>query len=347
MSSPVLLRGTDVGRDGAPMVPRDLYDRMSGSTCSGTAGSSACSGSEFAVLEALDYERLHLVAVRFDLCDRNLPGTCAEGEDGRLRLVWQPMRSDTFFADAGLHVFFSIPSAQLPSALATLRELAQLQGAPITSALAVSPGLSDPGKPKYAEGLRAFVRAHALRTRLVRLTMNAQPISFAEVRWVLRGFERSADGEFHEIVIPGSSAVQQDVFLRRPGFEASPNVDLPVGLAGVLSPSEFAAASPDAQVTMLEALLAIDHPTTVAPDTTPCVACHTSTLLLDARGGANVQHLRGAYVTSHNVSIDAGRPPSSGITLRALGYATRTPVISRRVAHETAQVLSEIERRFP
>lgn len=345
MSSPVLLRGTDVGQDGAPLVPRDLYERLSGPTCFN--GSDSCVGA-FPVLQTLDYERLHLVAVRFDLCDRNLPGTCAEGEDGRLRLVWQPMRSDTTFVDAGLHAFFSIPSAQLPSALATLRELAQLQDAPVTSALSVSPGLSDPGKPTYAEGLRAFVRAHALRAQLVRLTFNAQPGSLSEIRWLLRGLERRADGMFYDIVIPGSTAVRQDVLLRGVGFAASPNVDLPAGLASVLSTAMFEAASPDAQVAMLEALLTVDHPAKVAPDTAPCVACHTSTLLLDRRSPGGTQHLRGAYVTSHNVSIDAGRvAPNSGTTLRALGYATRTPVISRRVAHETAQVLTEIELRFP
>jgi hypothetical protein len=98
---------------------------------------------------------------------------------------------------------------------------------------------------------------------------------------------------------------------------------------------------------MLEALLAVDHPTKVAPDAAPCIACHTSTPLLEARAPAGAQHLSGAYVTSHNVNIEAGKTPSTSGRLRALGYFLRTPVISRRVAHETAQVLTEIERRFP
>jgi hypothetical protein len=346
MTAPVLLRGSDVGQDGAPLVPKDLYDRLGGFACIGSAGSSACFG-EPVLLETLDYEQLHLVAVRFDLCDRNLPGTCADGEDGRLRLVWQPMRSETFFDDAGLHAFFSIPNAQLPSALATLRELAQLQGAPVTSALAVSPGLSNPGKPGYAEGLRAFVRAYAQRAQLVRLALNAQPVIFSQVRWRMRGLERRADGVFQEMVIPGSAAVQQDVILRGVGYETTPAVDQPAGLAGVLTESVFDAASFDAKTTLVDALLAVDHPLKVAPDTTPCVACHTSTVLLEARApGEDVQQqqLRGAYVTSHNVSITANR---SLRTTRALGYMIKTPVISRRVAHETAQVLTEIERRFP
>jgi mono/diheme cytochrome c family protein len=143
--------------------------------------------------------------------------------------------------------------------------------------------------------------------------------------------------------------VRQDVFLRGEGFEASPAVNLPVGLTSVLSWSMFNAATPDAQMTMYEALGTINHPLKVAPDTAPCVACHTSSRLLDMRApGLDPKDLQSAYVTSYNISIDAGRPsPNSGITLRALGYAGQMPVISRRVAHETAQVLSEIEQRFP
>ena len=34
-------------------------------------------------------------------------------------------------------------------------------------------------------------------------------------------------------------------------------------------------------------------------------------------------------------------------TLRALGYLHNQPMISRRVVHETAQVLDEIAQRFP
>lgn len=347
ISSPVLMRGADLGRDGAPLVPWDLYEQAGGGPCFSGSSSATCVGEMNAFAER-DYERLHLVAVRFDLCDRNLPATCREGEDGRLRLVWQPLRGERVFADASVHAFFAIPSAELGAALAALRELAELQGAPIASALAVSPGLSDPNKPQYAEGLRAFVRAYAQRARLVRFTVNAQPAQSADIRWLLRGLERQADGTFREIVIPGSAEVRQDVFARGDSFEARPSVDLPAGLAGVLSAAAFSAASREEETVMLEALLAVDHPLRVAPDTAPCVACHTSTSMFDLRtAGVPAPHLRGGYVSSQNVAIDAGKLPVRGRTLRALGYLADTPIISRRVAHETAQVLSEIEQRFP
>lgn len=98
---------------------------------------------------------------------------------------------------------------------------------------------------------------------------------------------------------------------------------------------------------MVEALAAVDNPLKVAPDMAPCVACHTSTLLFKARGaGVDPRTLRNAYLTSRDVSIPTSQA-TTVTTLRALGYVGQTPLISRRVAHETAQVLTEIEQRFP
>lgn len=349
MTTPVLLRGTDPAQDGTPLVPKELFDRIGEPACkSGT--SVTCSG-ERAVLFSDDYENLHLVAVRFALCDRNQPGACTAGEDGSLRLVWQPMRGNQAFDDVGVHAMFAIPNAQLPSAVGALRELAQLQAAPVSAPLTVSPALSDPTKPAYAEKLRAFVRAYALRSQLLRLAINAQPAQYAQVRWVLRGVERGADGAFHDIVIPGSEAVQQEVILRGLGFEATPSVNLPTGFDIVLSQSVFQELPPDAQLAGLTALVATDHPLKVAPGTAPCVSCHTATLLFKDRvnpaAPAVQEILRSDYVTTYDVSLGTGGPLFSGRTLRALGYLFQTPVISRRVAHETAQVLTEIAQRFP
>lgn len=343
--TPVLLGATDVGQDGAALVPKDLFDRLARS-CFASSSSSECRGDQEVLLPD-DYQNLHLVALRFDLCDHNVPETCAPGADASLRLVWQPVRGERFFHDAALHAFFSIPNTRLPAALATLRELAQLQRMPVASALAVSPGLSDPQKPAYAEGLRAFVRAYAERTRLVRLSVNANPVYFQEIRWLMRGLERRTDGTFGDSVIPGSTTVRQEVFLRDQGFAVQPSVDLPAGMAGVVSSTTFSLESIAERDAMVEALVASEHPLKVALDTAPCVACHVSTQLLAVRAPQlEPPRLPGAYVTSHNVTVDAD-PQKFGFSLRALGYDGQMPVISRRVAHETAQVLTEIERMFP
>jgi hypothetical protein len=62
--------------------------------------------------------------------------------------------------------------------------------------------------------------------------------------------------------------------------------------------------------------------------------------------GIDPKTLSGGYTTPYNVSIDADTLLISKRTLRALGYVRQTPMISVRVANETAQVLTEIEQRF-
>ncbi|MBX3210446.1 MAG: hypothetical protein KF850_00275 [Labilithrix sp.] len=53
------------------------------------------------------------------------------------------------------------------------------QAEPVTSPLRVSPVLSGASAASYAHTVRALVRRYALETKLVRLTLNAQPAAFA------------------------------------------------------------------------------------------------------------------------------------------------------------------------
>ena len=116
--TPVLLQGTDLADDGTAMVPRALFDRLARSEDG--LGSSP-------ILNAATYERLHLVAVRFDLCDRHLPGPCPEAEDARMRLVFQPLSQsvvtgDVTADDAGFHAFYAIRKDEIAGAIASLRD---------------------------------------------------------------------------------------------------------------------------------------------------------------------------------------------------------------------------------
>lgn len=62
--------------------------------------------------------------------------------------------------------------------------------------------------------------------------------------------------------------------------------------------------------------------------------------------GVDLATVAGRYETPYDTRVDtiAGRDPR---VVRALGWATGMPAISRRVAHDTAQVLTELEHRFP
>jgi hypothetical protein len=82
---------------------------------------------------------------------------------------------------------------------------------------------------------------------------------------------------------------------------------------------------------------------------TQCVGCHLATYLTVRRAavsGLAASTLPGWYASprAHAVHTIAEEDPR---VVRAFGWAGNAPSISRRVANDTAQVLSEIEARFP
>lgn len=140
-------------------LPRALFDRLVEARDSGDR-----------VLRSDVQALLHLVAVRFDLCDRQLPGVCPEAEDARLRLVFQPIHKDGASEDVGFHAFYAIRNTEIADAVAALRALAR--SAPEQDgALRVSPALSAGNPEAYAEKLRAFV------TRMLAKSWTIEPTS--------------------------------------------------------------------------------------------------------------------------------------------------------------------------
>jgi hypothetical protein len=294
------------------------------------------------------YPNLDLIAVRFDLCDRHQPGDCPETEDGRLRLVFQPLSTGPIAQDVGLHAFYAIRNDELPSAVAALRELARLAPAQ-SGALRVSPALSAPGPEAYAARLRAFVKRYGGEARLVRLTVNMLPETSSQFRWTLRGVERAGDA-FVDIPIVGTTEVSQAVVLSGdPGYRMMPSIDEPSGLLGAITTTTFDAADLSTKRNYLAALAAVDNPRSHTAETVPCVACHVSTVLMSARAGTTIDPLAlpGRYTSTFDLSIAEGKSAQTSRTLRALGYLAQQPMISRRVVNETAQTLTEIEARFP
>src|SRR5678815_1522294 len=90
--TPILFRATDLGGDGAPLVPQALFDELN------TGGS--------------------------------------EG------LTFQPVDPMIGAVDVGLHAVYAVARDETPAALAALRALSALQGAPLDAPLTISPGLS-------------------------------------------------------------------------------------------------------------------------------------------------------------------------------------------------------------
>jgi hypothetical protein len=335
-STPVLLFGTDLADDGTAFVPRALLDRVVKNDLT---------------LPDL-HASLHLTAVRFDLCDRHLPGACPPSEDARLRLVFQPFPMAARTRDLGFHAFYAIRNDEIAGAVTALRDLARSVPAQ-TGALRVSPALSAANPQPYAAALRAFVKRYGGDTRLVRLTVNLVPESTAAIRWTLRGVEKSGD-VFVDIPIAGTTQTTQSVILSgmlpRPSYDVVPIIDKPTGLLGAITLTTFEAADAVTKSAYLAALAAVDNPLSQTAETVPCVACHVSTVILNARAAnASIDPLAlpGRYTSKFDLSIAGGEAAQTPSTIRALGYFGEKPMISQRVVNETAQTLTEIESRFP
>jgi len=336
---PVLLRGTDLAGDGTAFVPRVLFDRLAAARDVGSSPD----------LNAATYDRLHLIAVRFDLCDRHLPGVCPEAEDARMRLVFQPLHQDGSAQDAGFHAFYTVRTDEITSAVAALRDLA-LIAPPQTGALRVSPALGAVSPEAYAMKLRAFVKRYGGDTRLVRLTMNAQPQAFAQVRWVFRGVEKKGEA-FVDMPLLGGNAtdISESVILNGSSYDVTPITDTPSGLLGAIQKTMFDAANAMQQRDYLSALTAVENPMTHTAETVACVACHITTFVTSTRATSSSIDpltLPARYTSKFELSTEAGKSATSP-GIRALGYNVRQPMISQRVVNDTAQTLAEIEQRYP
>jgi len=338
-ATPVLLRGKDPADDGTAFVPRQLFDQLAAGR---ELGSSP-------VLDAATYDRLQLIAVRFDLCDRHLPGVCPEAEDARMRLVFQPLHLDGLADDAGFHAFYTVRADEISGAVAALRELAMVAPAQ-SGALRVSPALRAANPEPYATKLRAFVKRYGGDSRMVRLTMNAQPQLFGQVRWVFRGVEKIGDA-FVDMPLVGGSAtdISQSVILDGSSYDVTPITDTPSGLLGAIRQTLFDAANAAKQRDYLSALAAVENPLTHTAETVACVACHVTTFVTSTRATSasfDPLTLPARYTSKLDLSTAAGMS-STDRGIRALGYNRQQPMISQRVVNDTAQTLAELEQRYP
>ncbi|HWU87182.1 MAG TPA: hypothetical protein VN253_07905, partial [Kofleriaceae bacterium] len=258
----------------------------------------------------------------------------------------------TLAHDLALHAFYPIPAAELASVVAELRALSRLQDAPAGAPLSVSPALAAAEPPAdYAPRLRALVSAYARWDRLVKLTVFGQNARSAAFAWIFRGVEVRGGIASERIVIPGIAAPAQDVLLAGGDtiYTTEPLADAPPGFAIALNGALFASATAAERMGALEALTELQNPARHDANDAQCMSCHVATFLTARRSattGVDPAALPGRFDAPYNLTVDtiAAR---DGRVLRALGWASSFPAISQRVANETAQVLGELERRFP
>ncbi len=295
-----------------------------------------------------ELRRLRVVAVRFDACDRSAVGECPADAPGSFRLVLQPVLSGGATEDIALHAFFPVPRAEVPVVVERLRALAALQDVPVGRALQVNEAFGS--SSAYRAGWGALLAPYATAARLTRLTLFGQLTRNAALIWVFRG-QQLEGGVFVPIRIPDVQDTGQQVLLSGgSSYDVVPVADAPAGFSLAIADTTFRAASTTAQREALEGLAAVDNPLLHTADTTQCVSCHVTTTVLPVRAedaGVPLETLGTRYTSSRFDLTPLGEPWLRFRTLRALGYLGTSPLVSQRVVNESANVVEELERRFP
>jgi hypothetical protein len=296
-----------------------------------------------------ELSRLRVLGVRVDACDRADPTPCGAERDGVLRLVLQPVfGAPPNVEDITFHAFFPIPRAEMPEVVDTLRALGAKAGLPRGAALQVSAAFG--ADPAFRAQLGALVSKYAQSPKLVRLTLFGQETQHAAIVWVFRG-EELQGGVLGPITIPSINLPSQEVLLfGGDSYQVTPIADAPVGFERVVMETQFRAATAPQQLDSVKALLAVDNPRLHTAGDVQCVTCHVATTLVPPRAafaGVDVSSLPERFTASEfDLSpLDAGVVRAR--TLRALGYLGSTPLISQRVINESANVVLELEQRYP
>lgn len=293
-----------------------------------------------------DLKRLRVLGVRFDICDRALPGPCPVDADGVFRLVLQPVFGEPPRAeDITLHAFYAVPRADVPGVVDELRALATLQDVPRSAALQVNTSAA------YRDGLGALVARYAKAERMHRLTLFGQETDRAANVWIFRGEERAGTTALGPVQIPGINTTSQEVLLfGGDSYTLTPVADAPIGFSRAVMDLNFRYASAAEQLESVRSLLAVDNPNLHTANTVQCASCHVATTLLTPRAtdaGVDVTALPERYTSATFDLTPLGDPGTRFRTLRALGYFNSAPLVSQRVVNETAHALEELEARYP
>lgn len=296
------------------------------------------------------FDDFRLVALRFDLCARSEVGPCPPVANGRLRLVFQPVYADRgapSTLDLALHAFYPIRYDEVDGVIGELRALAALAGTPLGEPLEVSPPLAA-GNAAYRARLLALVRRYATPRALVRLTTIGQLDAEAAAAWVMRGVD-VVDGAYPRMVIPQVMTYAQEVDAGGGVFALHPLADEPRDLAMAIDTREFARAAPHDQYLAYQALLDVQNPKKHDAVDTQCAACHVANRTTWQRvaylGGARPTDVGDSFASpGRNLAVTSAANTNPQI-IRAFGYYFAEPIVTLRVANDTAEVLDEIDAR--
>lgn len=333
-SAPGYMKPRSKGTRGE-LLPQAVYDQV----------------PEFPVVsnDSLEYARMRVVGIRFDGCFMRKTGC-----EAQIRLVMQPISDTATALDSALHLFYRLTEEELAEVVHELRNLRALAPEQKDAPLDVSPVLVSQGmEGPYAAALRDLVLTHAGEQNLVRMTffLRAPP---KQEEWFFGGFERdAASGTMTtmDIVGVGKSNQRVDHPVTPDGYtyELTPSPTKPEDLTLLLSTEKAKAASRADLEKALGAFARLENPQKHGADDLSCGGCHVTTVVTEhakAQLGLDVSAQADAFKSTRDLTVvgESGKTTSS---LRAFGYFGAKPMIARRLVHETAVVLDDLEQRFP
>ncbi len=312
---------------------------------------------------ARTYRNLRVVTVRFDPCFK-VEGECR----AQVRLVWQPIDQAGYGStslqgletkDAAVHSFHTLGAAAFQQLMAEYDVLSREAGDINRDApLQVHPLMRQQGlEGRFALGLRRLLLKYCGEANLWRITTMSTLVGGD--KWAFQGFN-IVDGEAVDIMIPRTgNAVQQSIFVSLLSDHDYTNGKLSPAPAGednlnrMLRDSRTPVInSPDTLLGLGESVVRIENPDIHSAESMDCVSCHASqvagSLLFDKqpRLMQNPQIIRQAYRNAPMLR-DLPNTPTRPRVLRALGYFEKFPVVSRRVANETAAAVGQLNRSLP
>ena len=186
----------------------------------------------------------------------------------------------------------------------------------------------------------------------MRITAIGQVAGATPFEWRFREIDWNGT-QFEQAYIPQIDEVQQstqladgDVTYQSPALGFA---DAPVGFGLAIEGSYWKTATPANQLLAIDALAQIMNPTLNDAVDTQCLACHVATYLTTYRTGELMVDPATSpswYRSARNTNVGM-LGNSDGNQIRGFGYVGTAPIVSQRVANDTAHALDDVDALFP
>lgn len=303
------------------------------------------------------YEALRVVAFRYDPCFMGQWGgvPCQP----QIRLTMQPIvvgedDNTVVAADGAVHLMYNLHAQDDAAVYERLVTLTAAAPENDVDTLSVSPTLLADGLDgSYGIALRALILEYCGPDTLARMTFTTRTLA-RQGTWHFGGFNVQSfpdtTGLEGPLEIFGIHSLVQSVsnaaFASQPiSYTVAPQFGDEAGRVGT-SDEELATLSADGE-TVAELRTWFQNQTNggsppIAADSTDCASCHLAPHIqraAEARFGAT------SFEYGHTVPFESGTSDDNLDNMRAFAYFEAEPVITPRVAHETAAVLAFLAER--